>query len=273
VSPDASWSFAPGVLILVGAAGWVYVARWRKSRRTERFHRPSVGRLVLYLGGLVTLLIALVSPVDSLGDQILAMHMVQHLLLIDIAPILLILGLTKVILRPVTRRIHTVERRAGFLASPIFALLLYCGAIWAWHIPALYDATVRHTGIHVVEHLTFSIVGFLYWWHVLSPIRSRFRLGGLGPVVYMASTKLVLGFLGIVITFAPDVLYKVYEGHRYWGMSPHADQQVAGALMAVEQSLVMGIALAVLFIRVLGEADTRDLRTERQADSVAQRST
>jgi cytochrome c oxidase assembly factor CtaG len=114
-------------------------------------------------------------------------------------------------------------------------------------------------------------VGFLYWWHVLSPIRSRFRLGGLGPVVYMASTKVVLGFLGIVITFAPSVLYKVYEGHHYWGMTPHADQQVAGALMAVEQSLVMGIALSALFVRMLGEADTRDLRAERQADSVAER--
>src|SRR5947208_16819268 len=153
MTPEISWSFDPTVLLGVFVLVALYAAGWRRARRPGERHPPSFWRLTLFAGGILTILVALVSPLDSLGDQLMVMHMVQHMLLIDIAPILLILGLTKVLLRPVTRRIHTIERRAGFLASPIFALLAYCGVIWAWHIPAPYDATVRHTGIHVTEHL------------------------------------------------------------------------------------------------------------------------
>ena len=75
----------------------------------------------------------------------MVMHMVQHVLLLDIAPILMILGLTKVLLRPVTRRLQTVERRAGWLAHPAFAVVAYVGFMWLWHVPAIYDVALRHT--------------------------------------------------------------------------------------------------------------------------------
>ncbi len=84
-------------------------------------------------------LIALVSPIDALADQLFFMHMVQHMLLLDVVPILAILGFTKVILRPVTRAVHDLERRAGALAHPAFAVMLYVVVIWVWHIPAAYD--------------------------------------------------------------------------------------------------------------------------------------
>ena len=131
------------------------------------------------------------------------MHMVQHVLLLDLVPILAILGLTKVILRPVTRAVHDLEHRAGPLAHPAFAVLLYVGVIWAWHVPAAYDFAVRHPAVHVLEHVSFLLAGSLYWWHLLSPIRARLRLGGMGPVVYMASTKLFVGALGMGLAFAP----------------------------------------------------------------------
>jgi putative membrane protein len=136
--------------------------------------------------------------------------------------------------------------------------------MWFWHIPAMYDAALRHPGIHVTEHILLASAGLLYWWHLLSPIRSRQRLGGLGPVVYMTSTKLFVGLLGIAIIFAPHALYPFYEhAHRAWGLSADTDQQVAGAVMALEQSIVMGIALAYLFIRALGESEREEQRAER----------
>jgi putative membrane protein len=252
------------VLIGVAALGAVYVIAWRRGRATQSSHKPGFGRLALFCGGLLVILAALVSPIDVLGDQLLVMHMLQHLLLLDIAPILLILGLNKVLLRPVTRRLHAIERRAGYLAHPAFAVFAYVGFMWAWHIPAMYDAALKNSGVHVFEHLCFAAAGTLYWWHLLSPIRGRMRLGGLGPISYMVSTKLLVGGLGIVLAFAPSSIYAFYQHQpHYWGLSPAEDQSMAGLLMALEQSIVMGIALVVLFVQMLNESEREAQRAER----------
>ncbi len=264
MTPDASWTFAPGVVIGLVVYLGIYVVRWRQARVPDEPHPPSFGRLALFSGGVLVLATALISPIDKLGEQLLVMHMVQHVLLLDVAPILLILGLTKVLLRPATRHLHTIERRAGVLAHPVTAVILYTGAMWVWHIPSLYDAAAEHTGIHVLEHLTFSFVGVLYWWHLLSPIRSRLRLGGMGPIAYMVSTKATVGLLGIVLTFAPAAFYPYYEHHaHYWGLTPQTDQALAGVTMALEQSVAMGIALVVLFTKMLSESEARQQRAER----------
>ncbi|WP_154732856.1 cytochrome c oxidase assembly protein [Conexibacter sp. W3-3-2] len=265
VSPDTSWTFAPGPALLVALLLGAYLWRFRAVRATASGPRDApVWRLCVFLLGIVLLCAALFSPLDILGEQIFAMHMVQHVLLLDIVPILLILGLTKVLLRPATRGLHPLERRAGWFGGPVFAIVLYVGVMWIWHIPALYDAAVEHPFVHVLEHICFTFGGGLYWWHLLSPIRSRLALGGLGPVVYMVVTKVLVGILGIFLTFAPSALYAVYEeGPRYWGLSATDDQALAGAIMAIEQSVVMGIALAFLFIRALGESDRADERAER----------
>jgi putative membrane protein len=257
VSPDASWTFSPGaIVLLLAATGW-YVARWRAVGE-----RPL--RLGLFLAGVATVAIALLSPVDRLGEQLFTMHMVQHLLLLDIAALLVILGLTRRILRPVTRRMLGVERRAGVLATPAFAITLYVVTMWVWHVPALYDAALEHAGVHVLEHLSFTFAGGLYWWHIFSPVRPRHRLIGLGAAGYMVSTKILVGLLGVFLTFSPDSFYAFYERQpRVWGLSPGEDQAVGGAIMALEQMIVMGAAFAWLFVRMLGEADAADLRAER----------
>jgi putative membrane protein len=194
------------------------------------------------------------------------MHMVQHVLLLDIAPILLIVSLTKVILRPATPRLARVERGAGPLAHPAFAVVLYVAVMWTWHVPALYDAALEHSPVHVLEHVCFMSVGALYWWHLLSPLRTRLRLGGMAPIVYMLATKLFVGLLGIAITFAPDPLYAFYEQRpAIWGLDPTDDQALAGAVMALEQSIVMGIALVWLFVRALNESEAEEQRAERYA--------
>lgn len=261
VSPDASWTFVPGAIFVVALLTVVYVRRWRAAG-------ASLARLASLLAGMALVLVALVSPVDRLAEQLFFIHMVQHLLLIDLAPILVLLGLTKVLLRPATRRLMRLERAAGPLAHPVFAIALYVAMMWIWHIPALYDAALEHSVVHVVEHLAFAVAGGLYWWHLLSPIRSRRRLGGMGPVLYMVSTKVLVGLLGIGLAFAPGVIYGFYERQPgYWGISPETDQAIGGLIMATEQSIVMGVALAYLFVRALGESDRANEREERYGES------
>jgi putative membrane protein len=259
VSPDASWTFSPGATVLMLFATGVYLRRWHRTG-------TSVGRLALFLAGMACVAAAIVSPIDRLAEQLLSMHMVQHLLLLDFAPILITLSFTKVLLRPATRRIMPIERAAGPFAHPAFAAAFYISAMWVWHIPVLYDAALEHSGLHVFEHLVMSAAGGLYWWHVLSPIRPRVPLSGLGALGYMLSTKVFLGILGVVLTFAPESFYAFYEdGPRFWGLSAPEDQSLAGAIMAIEQSIVMGIALAYLFVKLLGESDKDDERAERYA--------
>jgi putative membrane protein len=266
VPVTGGWTFAPIVLLALVSYVAVYVWRWRISRAEGGARAAPVGRLVLWCTGVLCLFVALVSPVDNLGDQLASVHMVQHLLIADLAPICLTLGLTKWILRPATRRIHRIERAAGPFGHPAFGVVAYVGAMWLWHVPAMYNAALRHPVIHTLEHLSFGAAGLLYWWHLLSPIRSRLRLGGLGPVLYMASTKLLVGFLGVLLAFSPSLLFDFYaiDGTR-WGLSPLDDQHVAGLVMALEQSIVMGIALSYLFVRMLAESEDEDRRAERYA--------
>src|SRR5690349_9137133 len=183
VAADASWTFDPGAIALVGLATALYVPRWRRVRAQYGARGASYARLTAFAGGVLTLVAALISPIDRLGEQAFAMHMTQHILLLDIAPILFIVSLTKMILRPATRRLQRLEHAAGPLAHPVFAVVLYVAVMWTWHIPALYDAALSHPAIHALEHTFFMTAGVLYWWHLLSPIRSRYRLTGMGPVV------------------------------------------------------------------------------------------
>lgn len=265
VPADLSWSLQPLPLLGAAAAGGAYLSRWRSARRGRGGHgRAPAWRLCCFFGALLLLLAALVSPLDTLAEQLFLMHMVQHVLLLDLVPILAIVSLTRTIMRPATRRLQAFEVRLGPLAHPVFAVLAYVGVIWAWHLPALYDLALRHSGVHVLEHLSFLAVGSLYWWHLLSPIRARVGLRGMAPVVYMASTKLLVGALGMGLAFAPSALYAFYEHRaRVWGISAVTDQALAGLIMAVEQSIVMGVALAALFIRALGESEREQQRRER----------
>lgn len=221
-------------------------------------------RLVAFCSGIAALFAALVSPLDSLAEQLATMHMVQHLVLVDIAPILLLAGLTKRILRPVSRELVRVERRAGPLAHPAFGVLAYTAGMAIYHVPAVYDLTLESGLAHAIAHVMLAVVGGIYWWHLLSPARRRLPMGRFGPVIYMASTKLFVGGIAIALGFSQVLLYDAYAGQpEYWGMTKLTDQNVAGVFMALEQSIVMGIAVAIFFIRALADSERDEQRLEQ----------
>jgi len=136
--------------------------------------------------------------------------------------------------------------------------------MWLWHVPALYDAALEHPLLHALEHVTFAAIGLLYWLarpvadpQPAPPRRPRSR--GL-----QFTGKIGLGLLGVLLTFSPSVLYTFYEHlPRYWGLTPLEDQSIGGATMALEQAIVMGIAMVWLFVRALGESEREEERAER----------
>jgi putative membrane protein len=249
-----------GLPILILLYWWPYHAR---ARTLAREGRPVPGwRQACYAAGLFVLAVALSPPVDTLADQLLIAHMVEHLLIGDFAALLIVLGFTGPLLAPLLR-IKTIGWLRVF-THPVVAVVCWATNFYVWHLPVLYQAALRHDGIHALEHVCFAVAGMLYWWHLISPIRSRLRLGGMGPVLYMVSTKLLVGLLGLALAFAPSAIYPFYEHHpHYWGLTPGEDQNMAGLIMALEQSIVMGIALAWLFIRMLAESEREAQRQER----------
>ena len=262
---DTGWNFAPIILIALAAYVWIYVARWRTSRAEGGARAAPYGRLALWLLGIALLFVALISPIDRLGEQFATFHMVQHLILADLVPICLTLALTKHILRPVTRRIHWLERRAGPFGHPAFGVIAYAAAMWIWHIPVHVRSRARtqlhpHARAPHVRRRGRSVLVAPALPHPLAGCDSADS----APCSTWRSTKIAVGFLGILLAFSPKLLYDIYgfEGTR-WGLTALEDQQVAGVLMALEQSLVMGVALAYLFIRMLSEADEADEREER----------
>jgi putative membrane protein len=264
VSPPLTWTFSPTIIVLITVSCVIYVSAWRRARRPSMPHPPGYGRMALFLGSQLCLVLALLSPIDSIADNVMFVHMIQHILLLDIVPILLILSLTKGLLRPVTRRVTTIERRAGLLAHPAFAAFLYIAMMALWHVPHMYDLALEHVRVHYLEHTCFLVAGTLYWWHLLSPIRARMALGGMGPVVYMSVTKFFVGMLGIVLTFSTHAFYPWYEHHHeYWGLTARTDQNLAGVVMALEQSVIMGVALVYIVYRMLGDSEQAALRQER----------
>ncbi len=269
--PELHWLPDPLVLVTLGALAAIYVRRFRRARREEGGRGAGMSQAAAFAGGMLALLLALASPLDGLGeDYLFSAHMLQHVLLGDVAPALLLLSLSRVILRPVTRRLMRLERALGPLASPWTGIALWLGLIYLWHVPALYEAALRHPLVHLVEHAAFFSAGLAVWWPLVQPVPMRRRLTGLATVAYIASAKFGLAALGLYLTWSSNVLYDHYEqAPRIWGLSAIGDQNAGGAIMMVEQSLTLVIALVVLFARMLSQSEANERWRERLEDAAA----
>jgi putative membrane protein len=267
------WTFSAPILIPIAAYAWFYIRRFREVRRTSGPRGAGARHLAAFIGAIVVILIALVSPLDRLGeDYLFSAHMVQHLLLGDIAPLLILLSLSRVIMRPLTRRLQSVERALGPLAHPATALLLWLALIYFWHIPALYDAALGNSALHALQHVSFFTAGLLVWWPLIQPVPMRNRLSGMWTFGYIGAAKLGLASLGLFLTWTSTVVYTYYQHvPRVWGLNALTDQNVGGAIMMVEQSVLLVSVLAVVFGRMLAQSEQDELRRERLEERAAVR--
>ncbi|MGI8715730.1 MAG: cytochrome c oxidase assembly protein [Solirubrobacteraceae bacterium] len=253
-------------LVYVAIAAVLYWIGGRRYSRAAQAREP--WHQVAFALGLVTIVLALESPLDGYADQLFWAHMVQHVLLLTVAPPLILLGRPwprmwlglslrsrTTIGRTLARARWTAGLRA--LVRPGPAWLLFTGSLVAWHIPGAYDATLRSTSLHDLEHAMFFFAGLLFWAHVIEPGPLRPRLTWPGRLAYLVGAMVVGWMLAITLVMVQHPLYSHYALllHRPGGISALTDQQLAAGVMWVPGSLAYGIALFVGVFRWL-EPDT-----------------
>jgi putative membrane protein len=249
------WNLSPPLLLEAAA---VVLAYGFRARSLSRRGRPVPGwRQGCFYVGIALLLVALLSPVDTIGEsRLFWVHMVQHLLIGDLAPLLILLGLSGPILRPVLAVAPFARLRV--LASPFVALPIWVLVFYGWHVPPMYEAALDNGFVHGLEHVSFFTAGMLMWAAVIEPVPGPAWFGAGAKAAYVLVVRTFAAVLASVFIWAGEPLYPVYRGgERIWGISPLADQQIGGAIMFVEGATVTLIVFAWLFLRWEREAEQR----------------
>jgi cytochrome c oxidase assembly factor CtaG len=248
-----AWDWEPSILIGCAAlaVGYAALARFRFQRMA-----------IFYYLGLTTMFLALVSPLDTLADNYLfSMHMFQHLLLSEIVPPLLLLGIPLAWWEWVLtwRPLAAAEK---MLRQPPVAWLCGIAALWIWHWPRLFDATLNNEGLHAFQHLCFMVTGTIFWYPVVTPVPGH-RMTAFPAVSYLFTACTFSSLLGIVITFCSYQIYPFYLSPtddlgvlpQLRGLlSAHEDQQLGGLLMWFPCCLIYASAILVTLGRWYGQS-------------------
>jgi len=259
------WPLEPGVIVPLALAAVLYgrgVARRGEGRAPLR-----PGEIAAFAAGWLALVIALASPLHPLGEALFSAHMAQHELLMLVAAPLCVLGRPHVAmlralparwLRPVAAHpaARGLRRLAETTSSPLLAWSVHAATLWVWHVPPLFDAAVRSDAIHAVQHATFFGSALLFWWALLE--RGARRPAHYGAaILYLFTTALHSGMLGVLLTFSDAPWYPAYAHTTTpWGLTPLADQQLGGVIMwapACAFYTVGGLALFVAWLRASAE--------------------
>ncbi len=263
---DITWPGAvealPIFIVLLAYAA-LYIAGVRRLRGTSR--AVPAWRLGCFAAGILVLLIALVSPLAGASDELFWAHMVEHLMIGDLAALLLVLGLTGPLLAPVLRLPGMGALRV--LSHPVIAFTLWAVNLYAWHLRVLHEGAVRSDDVHALQHMLFIALGMNMWLALLGPLPKPAWFGNAARLCYIIAVRLTAAVLGNVFVFGGGALYDVYApGERAWGISPGGDQVAAGGIMMVEGSLVTIGLFCWLFLRAARQTDERQELLEFAAE-------
>lgn len=262
------FSFDPAVIALIALAEALYIRAVRVLRR--RGYEVPVGQQALWHGGVALTAIGLLSPVDGLGEKLLSAHMAQHLLIADMAAPLLLAGLRtpmlvffvpRPVLVPLARR-HGLRRIFRAARRPLAAIPIWVVVLYGWHLALPFQAALRSDLVHAVQHESFVIGSVLVWWSAIEPKRRRLP-GELWKAGYVLGARVAGMFLGMAFIVMRAPAYAGFYGDsaRDYGLSPLADQQLAGGMMLTLDVVVMLAAFAFFFHRAAQDHD----RAERAA--------
>jgi cytochrome c oxidase assembly factor CtaG len=219
-------------------------------------------RTFAFAAGAIAIFLALASPLDVAADRLLSMHMLQHVVLTTIGPPLVLLGLPPALLRRVIRT-GRLRRAVALVTLPLVTGPLFLLNMWFWHVPDVYEAALTGLTLHITMHLAFLTTGLLFWWPVVQPLPELAPLSGPARLLYLFVTGFPMALLALLLLASGSVLYPYYEQEEpLWGLSPIADQQIAGLIMGVLGEAASFIAFSVLFVRYLGgEEEAAPART------------
>jgi cytochrome c oxidase assembly factor CtaG len=250
VSADLSSGLQLGPLLILAV---LYARRVRTLAETG--HPVPGWRQACFYAGFVTIAAALTSLGDD-SQELLYAHMIEHLLLGDIAALLIVLGLTGPLIAPILRIGFFNRLRA--LSHPAIAFPLWTLDLYVWHLPALYQAALRHSGVHALEHAMFLGLGINMWMCLFGPLPMPSWFGNLGRLGYIVAVRLAGSVLGNVFLWSGTVFYPFYlHGDARFHISPLADQNLAGAIMMVEESFLTLGLFCWLFLRAAREGEER----------------
>jgi putative membrane protein len=250
-----AFSFEPLQLAPIAVLAFAYA---RRVHTLARRGRPvAAAKQAWFYTGIALLLVAVASPIDELGEQHLFwLHMSQHLLLGDLAPLAIVLGLNGPVLRPLLAL--PLIQRLRVLAHPLVALPLWTINLYVWHVPAVYQAALTHPAIHALQHLLFFAAGALMWAAVVEPLPGPAWFGTGWRALYVLFVRAAGGVLAQVFIWSGQALYPAYRvGERQWGIAPLTDQRLGGAVMFIEGAIVTLVAFCGLFLRWMREAELR----------------
>jgi putative membrane protein len=267
-----SWTTDPALLWVVLAALLYWLGGRGLGARRSAARR---WRTAAFVGGLAAIVVALASPVDDWADKLQWAHMLQHVLLLLVAPPLLALarpwnrmwrgfplGPRRAVAREVAqgRWSAGLRRTARFLGDPVPSWLLFTGVLAAWHIPAAYDAALSSPVVHATEHLLFFGTGLLFWTRVIDSPPWRSPLAETARAVYVASAMVAGWLLALVLALSTSPLYAPYaaEASRPGGITALADQQLAAGVMWVPGSIPFTIAILYVVYRWLEPNRSRE---------------
>ena len=259
-----SGTFAPLEVLPLLVAAVLYAKR--SLTLADRGRPVPLWRQLCFAAGLLTIAVALVSPVAHIGEELVIAHMVEHLMLGDLATLLLVLGLTGPLLQPILA--IPVFDKLRILAHPLVAFPLWALNFYFWHVPALYDAAYGGAAAHLVEHSSFIFFGCLMWMPIFGPLPKPSWFNAGWKVAYVIAVRFAGAILGNVLMWSGSVLYPKYAaGEAYWKISPLADQSTAGVVMMVAGTFLGLGLLAWVFFEVSREGIEKqrllDLATER----------
>jgi cytochrome c oxidase assembly factor CtaG len=263
-----SWTLDPLQLAVIALGAFAY---WRRARRLAARGAPvPARRRALFWTSVALMLLALASPIHAFGEELFAFHMLQHVLLGDLAALCLVASLTGPLLRPLLALKPITRLRV--LAHPLVALPVWAVNLYLWHLPVLYEGALENDAVHALQHVSFFAAGALMWAPVVEVLPGPMWFGTGAKLGYIVVVRLLETVLGNVFIWSGTVFYDVYaDGSVPWDLSPLADQGWAGTVMMLEGSLVTIGAIAWLFLRLASEGELRQELLERGLDPRAVR--
>jgi cytochrome c oxidase assembly factor CtaG len=236
----------------------LYLVLYVRRTATLAHERRPVARwrLASFVFGVVLMTGVQIGPADTLADSVLAAHMIQHIVIGDLASLFIVLGLTGPVLQPLLHMRPTRPLRV--LAAPVVALVLWALDIYAWHIPFFYQLAIRHDLVHALEHACMLWFGSLLWLALIGPLPKPAWFSGWGALGYVIVVRFTGAVLANVLIWSQTVLYPVYRTtDAARGLSPLSDQNLAGGVMMVEESILTVVLLGWLFFRFAAQDEQR----------------